>query len=227
MPLDQIDPCQAAAFPDDSIGHYFERLRRDAPVHLARQRLLRRLLVGHPLPGHHGVDTHHAVFSSDWTNGGITLFNAPMDEQLPMFIAMDPPKHDDQRKAVSPIVAPANLASMEALIRERTGPRAGQPAAQRALRLGGQGVDRADHADAGHAVRLSVRRPPQAHPLVGRGHLGAQGTDKIPTRMEPAARWPSWARCWPTSPSCGTSASTPRRGPTWCRCWRTARPRAT
>jgi cytochrome P450 len=37
-----------------------------------------------------------------------------------MFIAMDPPRHDEQRKVVSPIVAPANLARMEALIRERT-----------------------------------------------------------------------------------------------------------
>ena len=37
-----------------------------------------------------------------------------------MFIAMDPPKHDEQRKAVSPIVAPGNLAGMEAIIRERT-----------------------------------------------------------------------------------------------------------
>src|SRR5436305_1374611 len=33
---------------------------------------------------------------------------------------MDPPKHDEQRKVVSPIVAPANLAEMEATIRERT-----------------------------------------------------------------------------------------------------------
>ena len=36
-----------------------------------------------------------------------------------MFIAMDQPKHDMQRKAVSPIVAPANLAVLEVLIRER------------------------------------------------------------------------------------------------------------
>jgi cytochrome P450 len=33
---------------------------------------------------------------------------------------MDPPKHDEQRKVVGPIVAPANLAEMEATIRERT-----------------------------------------------------------------------------------------------------------
>jgi cytochrome P450 len=33
---------------------------------------------------------------------------------------MDPPKHDEQRKVVQPIVAPGNLANMEGLIRERT-----------------------------------------------------------------------------------------------------------
>ena len=46
-----------------------------------------------------------------------------MKQRLPMFIAMDPPKHDEQRKAVSPIVAPHNLASMEGTIRERAPPR--------------------------------------------------------------------------------------------------------
>ena len=38
----------------------------------------------------------------------------------PSFISMDPPKHDEQRMAVSPVVAPVNLANMEGLIRERT-----------------------------------------------------------------------------------------------------------
>jgi cytochrome P450 len=38
-----------------------------------------------------------------------------------MFIAMDPPKHDAQRKVISPIVSPHNLAAMEPIIRERAG----------------------------------------------------------------------------------------------------------
>ena len=38
---------------------------------------------------------------------------------LTKFIAMDPPKHDVQRKTVSPIVAPHNLAYLEPIIRER------------------------------------------------------------------------------------------------------------
>ena len=37
-----------------------------------------------------------------------------------MFIAMDPPTHDVQRKTVSPVVAPSNLANLEGLIRQRT-----------------------------------------------------------------------------------------------------------
>ena len=36
-----------------------------------------------------------------------------------MFIAMDPPKHDVQRKVVQPIVSPENLANFEGLIRSR------------------------------------------------------------------------------------------------------------
>ena len=34
---------------------------------------------------------------------------------------MDPPKHDVQRRTVSPVVSTRNLAGMEQLIRERTG----------------------------------------------------------------------------------------------------------
>jgi cytochrome P450 len=36
-----------------------------------------------------------------------------------MFIAMDPPKHDDQRRIAQPVVAPANLKRLEGIIRER------------------------------------------------------------------------------------------------------------
>jgi cytochrome P450 len=35
------------------------------------------------------------------------------------FISMDPPRHDDQRRVVSPIVAPANLNNMSGIIRGR------------------------------------------------------------------------------------------------------------
>jgi cytochrome P450 len=64
------------------------------------------------------VDTDHEAFSSE---PSITIVDPKEDFNLPMFIAMDPPKHDVQRKTVSPIVSPANLHVLEPLIRERIG----------------------------------------------------------------------------------------------------------
>lgn len=120
LPLDEIDPARVGLFEDGTELPYFERLRREDPVHHAVSpwagpywSVTRYQDIMH-------VDTHPAIFSSSWSHGGITLFDPPPGEQLPMFIAMDPPQHDEQRKAVQPIVAPANLATMEALIRERT-----------------------------------------------------------------------------------------------------------
>jgi cytochrome P450 len=64
------------------------------------------------------VDTNHDLFSSE---PSITIADPDTDFQLPMFIAMDPPKHDLQRKVVSPIVAGSNAMALEATIRERAG----------------------------------------------------------------------------------------------------------
>ena len=62
------------------------------------------------------MDTHHELFSSEPV---IVIGDVTEDLPVEMFIAMDPPKHDQQRKAVQPVVAPANLAEMEGLIRQR------------------------------------------------------------------------------------------------------------
>jgi len=62
------------------------------------------------------VDTNHQAFSS---THGITLLVRSDGLPTPGFIAMDPPRHDEQRKTVSPIVAPGNLAKLEQAIRAR------------------------------------------------------------------------------------------------------------
>jgi cytochrome P450 len=120
LPLEQIDPANPLLFENDTVGHYFERLRRDAPVHRSTSPLFGPYWSVTSYREIMAVDTNHQAFSSDWSRGGIVIADRPMTERLQMFIAMDPPKHDVQRLAVSPIVAPANLANMEALIRERT-----------------------------------------------------------------------------------------------------------
>ncbi|MEA2736979.1 MAG: hypothetical protein QOH05_286, partial [Acetobacteraceae bacterium] len=47
------------------------------------------------------------------------ITDRPMEFRRASFISMDPPRHDEQRKVVSPIVAPANLNNMSGIIRER------------------------------------------------------------------------------------------------------------
>ncbi|MFZ5670662.1 MAG: cytochrome P450 [Pseudomonadota bacterium] len=120
VPIDQIDVANPELWITDTHWPYFERLRKEAPVHYC---------VTNEEVGPYWsvtrfndimeIDTSHNVFSSDAHLGGITLRDFDEDFVLPMFIAMDPPKHDVQRKTVSPIVSPASLMSLEPIIRER------------------------------------------------------------------------------------------------------------
>jgi cytochrome P450 len=119
MPLEQIDPSKGYLFEHDYVGWYFERLRRDDPVHLAHSKRFGPYWSVTKYKDIMAVDTDHATYSSDAHLGGISLAERPAPEVFPSFIAMDPPRHDEQRKTVSPIVAPANLARLEATIRER------------------------------------------------------------------------------------------------------------
>jgi cytochrome P450 len=119
MPLEQIDPSKGYLFEHDYVGWYFERLRRDDPVHLSHSKRYGPYWSVTTYKDILAVDTDHATYSSDAHLGGIALAERPAPEVFPSFIAMDPPRHDEQRKTVSPIVAPANLARLEATIRER------------------------------------------------------------------------------------------------------------
>jgi cytochrome P450 len=119
MPLEQIDPSKGYLFEHDYIGWVFERLRRDDPVHLSHSKRYGPYWSVTTYKEILAVDTDHATYSSDAHLGGISLAERPAPEVFPSFIAMDPPRHDEQRKTVSPIVAPANLARLEATIRER------------------------------------------------------------------------------------------------------------
>ena len=125
MPIEEIEVADDELFRTDTHWPYFERLRRDDPVH-------------HSVHPEHGpywsitkyndimaVDSNHQVFSSA---SGITLPSKEAQQyaqQRPSsasnFISMDPPKHDVQRKTVSPALAPSALANLAPLIRERAG----------------------------------------------------------------------------------------------------------
>jgi cytochrome P450 len=117
LPLDKLNPGQPALFAADAFWPYFERLRAESPVHFTAESDYGPYWSITKYNDIMAVDTNHQVFSSE---GGITIFDQQNAEgPLPMFIAMDPPKHDEQRKTVTPAVAPMNLERLEPLIRER------------------------------------------------------------------------------------------------------------
>ena len=119
IPLDQIDVSNPELWATDSHWPYFERLRREDPVHYCRDSMFGAYWSITRYNDIMAVDTNHGVFSSEAALGGIAIVDQGEELRLPMFIAMDPPKHDQQRKAVSPAVSPANLQLFEPLIRER------------------------------------------------------------------------------------------------------------
>ena len=121
VPLDQIDVSNPHLYQQDSWRPYFERLRREDPVHWCDHGMYGAYWSITRYRDIMAVDTNHHAFSSDALMGGIVLRDVPMDFRRPSFISMDPPKHDEQRRIVSPIVAPANLQNLSSTIRERAG----------------------------------------------------------------------------------------------------------
>ena len=123
VPLESIDMSNPDIYQQDLQHAYFERLRKEAPVHYSEGSACGPFWSLTKYKDIIEVDKNHRDFSADAKNGGHVLgyenwFTTDPDLQWPMFLAMDPPKHDVQRKAVSPGVSPENLKRMEATIRK-------------------------------------------------------------------------------------------------------------
>jgi cytochrome P450 len=124
LPLETLDPAKIEIFQHDALWGYFERLRKEDPVHFLEDSDYGPYWSITKFEDIMFVDSNHELFSSE---DGITVgplkseAERAKEFQTAMFIAMDPPKHDVQRATVTPVVAPRNLAEMEGTIRERAG----------------------------------------------------------------------------------------------------------
>ena len=112
-------------FINETILDEFARLRREDPVHLCEESPYGPYWSLTRYADIKAVDQDHQRFSSDAHRGGIVIDDGIFkDEQaeffLQNFISMDPPQHGPQRKAVTPIVAPASLMNFKQLITSRT-----------------------------------------------------------------------------------------------------------
>jgi cytochrome P450 len=118
VPLDAIDVSDSALFEAGNELPFFARLRREDPVHYTADSPFGAYWSVTRFDDIKYVDTHHELFSSVPT---IVIGDPAADFTLPMFIAMDPPQHDEQRKGVVGAVSPKNLALLEPVIRARVG----------------------------------------------------------------------------------------------------------
>ncbi len=119
LPLDRIDVSDPSLYQKDVWRPYFRRLRRDAPVHYCPESPVGPFWSVTRHKDIIDVEAKHRVFSSSSTLGGIVLRDRTGELEMPMFIAMDPPKHEAQRKVIQPIVSPENLDNFSDLIRSR------------------------------------------------------------------------------------------------------------
>ena len=115
--LETYDVSNPLLFEAGKQYQWFKRLRDEDPVHYCREHQLGPYWSVTRYEDIMAVDTRPDLYSSE---PAITIRDPDADFTLPMFIAMDPPKHDEQRKVVNPAVGPASLKNFEPLIRERT-----------------------------------------------------------------------------------------------------------
>jgi cytochrome P450 len=117
IPLDRIDVSDSELFETDTHWGYFERLRKEDPVHYCAASDFGPFWSVTRYVDIVDVEKNPEVFSS-----ARSIVVGDPDPDFPLeagFITMDGPKHDAHRKVVQPVASPRNLIHLEPLIRER------------------------------------------------------------------------------------------------------------
>ncbi len=117
IPLEKIDPSDPELFETDTLWGYFERLRKEDPVHYCAESEDGPFWSVTKFEDIVAVEKNPEVFSSE-----PTIVIPDPDPDFPLqagFISMDGDRHDDHRKVVQPVSSPRNLKKLEPLIRER------------------------------------------------------------------------------------------------------------
>ena len=117
LPVHQLDVADPRMFQYDYWHDLFARLRAESPVHYQSDSPAGPFWSVTRYEDIVAIERDTEIFSSE---PSIAIIDPEPDMILKMFIAMDPPEHDDQRRAVHHVVAPRNLQEFETLIRERT-----------------------------------------------------------------------------------------------------------
>jgi len=117
IPLEKIDVSDSELFETDTQWGYFERLRKEAPIHYCAESEFGPYWSITCFEDIVEVENHPDIFSSAHS---IVIGDPEPDFPLEAgFITMDGPRHAAHRSVVKPVAAPRNLKRLEPLIRER------------------------------------------------------------------------------------------------------------
>jgi len=116
IPLEQVDLSDPTYFECDAAPEVLDRLRQEAPIHFCPEGVEGSYWSITRYEDIRNIELDVPHFSSA---NGITVSQPPDGARLSMFIAMDPPKHGQQRRAILPVLQPKNVRKMEGTIRTR------------------------------------------------------------------------------------------------------------
>ena len=119
LPLAEFDVANPELFKTDTFWPYFDRLRREEPVHYCKDSIFGPYWSVTKYNDIMDIETNHSVFSSAASLGGITIRDVATDLRRESFIAMDQPRHGAQRKTVAPMFTPTHLDQLAINIRKR------------------------------------------------------------------------------------------------------------
>jgi cytochrome P450 len=116
--VDPFDVSRAELYAEDRWQEVFRRLRAEAPVHK----------VEHSSFGPYwSVSTYKPIVHVEalpdiYSSTPVITLGDPIEGEprMPMFIAMDRPKHTDQRRTVAPAFTPSEIARMKEDVQRRT-----------------------------------------------------------------------------------------------------------
>jgi len=117
IPLDEIDVSDSEIFETDTLWGYFERLRKEDPVHYCAESEFGAYWSVTRFDDIVHVEKNDQIFSS-----ARSIVVGDPDPDFPLesgFITMDGAEHIAHRKVSAPVAAPRNLKLLEPLIRER------------------------------------------------------------------------------------------------------------
>jgi cytochrome P450 len=119
IPLDKIDVSDSELFETDTFWGFFERLRKEDPVHFCAESDFGPYWSVTRYEDIVVVEKDPETYSS-----ARSIVVGDPDPGFPLesgFITMDGERHNAHRKVVQPVTSPRNLSFLEPLIRERVG----------------------------------------------------------------------------------------------------------